>query len=282
MAWILRGLLNLLCFLTLISCANSREEIVNGDIVTDPAELPFVCRLHMRGFGRSHFCGATLIAEDFLATAKHCVDEFYDICLRVQDCYVSCRDLNREEHEIGQFRVSIVDVFLKPGRSDLALVKLKDPVQNHPDYNLGVPMSPVVLASRTTQPGDNVLTAGWGRTGYKQGPSKVLRKLDLKVTTVDDLWVFTGVTNDKGVLVDTCEGDSGGPLLSFREGVWELVGTLQVVYRSKVFTRSCIKTLLLIDCLFQGGGFDCADNSTSGDGKWNNIESQRDWILAQM
>ena len=61
----------------------------------------------------------------------------------------------------------------------------------------------------------------------------MLRKLDLKVTTVDDLWVFTGVTNDRGVLVDTCEGDSGGPLLSFREGGWELVGTLQVVYKSR-------------------------------------------------
>ena len=34
--------------------------------------------------------------------------------------------------------------------------------------------------------------------------------------------------------------------------------------------------------LFQGGGFDCADNSTSGDGKWNNVASQLDWILAQM
>ena len=37
-------------------------------------------------------------------------------------------------------------------------------------------------------------------------------------------------------------------------------------------------TLLVI----QGGGFDCADNSTSGDGKWNNVASQLDWILAQM
>ena len=33
---------------------------------------------------------------------------------------------------------------------------------------------------------------------------------------------------------------------------------------------------------FQGGGFDCVDNSTSGDGKWNNVASQLDWILAQM
>ena len=230
MAWFFNILVTLFYFLSFTDVADSRNEIVNGDIVTDPEELPFVCRLHMRGFGKSHFCGATLIAEDFLATAKHCVDEFYDTCERVQDCYVSCRDLNREEHEIGQFRISIVDVFLKPGRSDLALVKLKDPVQKHPDYNLDVPMSPVALASQAPQLGERVLTAGWGRTGYKQGPSKHLRRLDLKVTSVDDLWVLTGVTNERGELVDTCEGDSGGPLLIYKEGHWELIGTLQVVY----------------------------------------------------
>merc|ERR1719397_711503 len=111
----------------------ARDEVVNGDIVTDPEELPFVCRIEIRGRGRSQFCGGSLISEDFLATAKHCVDDFYDICVRIRDCYVSCRDLNREEHEIGQFRVSIIDVFLKPGRSDLALVKHK---HKHPDYSL--------------------------------------------------------------------------------------------------------------------------------------------------
>ena len=108
MAWFQNILVTL--FFCLLNGVDSRDEIVNGDIVTDPEELPFVCRLHMRGFGRSHFCGATLIAENFLATAKHCIDEFYDTCLRIQDCYVGCRDLNRDE--IGQFRISIVDVFL--------------------------------------------------------------------------------------------------------------------------------------------------------------------------
>ena len=239
MAWFLDILVILFCVLSFINGTGSRDEIVNGDIITDPGELPFVCRLHMRGFGRSHFCGAALIAEDFLATARHCIDEFYDTCLRVRDCYVSCRDLNREEHEIGQFRISIVDAYWKSGRSDLAVVKLKEPVQKHPDYNLGVPMAPVALASQGPQPGESVLTAGWGRTGYKQGPSKQLRRLDLKVTSVDDLWVLTGVTNERGELVDTCEGDSGGPLLIYREGRWELVGTLQVSYLHNNECRSC-------------------------------------------
>ena len=228
MAPFLKQFYGFLLICALIDSVHPRDEVVNGDIVTDPEELPFVCRIVIRGFSKSQFCGGSLISGDFLATAKHCVDEFYDLCVRIQDCYVTCRDLNREEHEIGQFRVSIIDVFLKPGRSDLALVKLKDPVQKHPDYALGTPIAPVILASEEPMPGELVLTAGWGRTGYKEGPSKQLRRLELEVTSVDDLWVFTGVTNSRGQLVDTCEGDSGGPLLVQREGQWHLVGTLKV------------------------------------------------------
>ena len=124
--------------------------------------------------------------------------------------------------------MSIIDVYLKPGRSDLAVVKLKDPVQRHPDYSLGVPIAPVVLSSRAPTKGELVLTAGWGRTGYKEGPSKQLRRLELEVNSLEDLWVYTGVVNSRGELVDTCEGDSGGPLLVQRGSQWHLVGTLKV------------------------------------------------------
>ena len=36
----------------LTESAFAREEVVNGDIVTDPAELPFVGRIEMRSFAR--------------------------------------------------------------------------------------------------------------------------------------------------------------------------------------------------------------------------------------
>ena len=78
-------------------------EIANGDIVEDPAELPFLCRMHLRGSQKSHFCGATLIAPDFLVTAKHCVKDFYDLCLKVEHCYVACRDLNRVGFDVGEW-----------------------------------------------------------------------------------------------------------------------------------------------------------------------------------
>ena len=204
-------------------------ELVNGDIVEDPAELPFLCRIQIRGRGRSHFCGAALISADFLVTAKHCVKDFYETCDKdIDQCYVACRDLNRAEYDVGEFRVSILDVYVKSGISDLAVIQLKDKVHKHKDYDMGVPIVPATLATKEPEPGEEVLTAGWGQTGFREGPSEQLRKLKLRVTSVEKLFVRTAVMNAKGEVTDTCRGDSGGPLLIWRQGNWEVVGTLKV------------------------------------------------------
>ena len=203
-------------------------EIANGDIVEDPAEFPFMCRIQLQGGGKSHFCGAALISAEYLITAKHCLIQFYERCLVVEHCYVACRDLNRAQHDIGEFRVSILDVFYKSGRSDLGLVKLKEKVHEHKDYDKGVPIVPVTLATVAPEPGDEVLTAGWGKTGFRERNSQQLRKLTLRVTSVEKLFVKTAVTNKDGEVADPCDGDSGGPLLIWRQGSWEVVGTLKV------------------------------------------------------
>ena len=208
-------------------------EIANGEIVEDPAELSFLCRMHLRGWSKSHFCGATLVAPDFAVTAKHCVSngiswDFYSLCIDVEDCYVACRDLSRVGYDVGQFRVSILDAFWKDGPSDLAVIQLKEKVHKHKDYDKGVPIVLATLATKEPEEGDEVLTAGWGETGFREGFSEQLRKLKLKVTSVEKLWVKTGATNEKGEVADPCDGDSGGPLLIRRQANWEVVGTLLV------------------------------------------------------
>ena len=170
--------------------------VTNGDFVEDPAELPFMCRIHLRGGSKSHFCGAALISAEYLITAKHCVSEFYEHCEVVEQCYVTCRDLNRKRFDVGEFRVSILDVFFKSGRSDLGLVQLKEKVHEHKDYDKGVPIVPVTLATVAPEPGDEVLTAGWGHTGFGEGFSDPLQKLMLRVTSVEKLFVKTNVTNN--------------------------------------------------------------------------------------
>ena len=47
-----KPILGFLLVLALPESAFAREEVVNGDIVTDPAELPFVGRIEMRSFAR--------------------------------------------------------------------------------------------------------------------------------------------------------------------------------------------------------------------------------------
>ena len=47
-----KPIIGVLLVLALPGSAFAREEVVNGDIVTDPAELPFVGRIEMRSFAR--------------------------------------------------------------------------------------------------------------------------------------------------------------------------------------------------------------------------------------
>ena len=223
----------LLCLLTFLIPSNQADnpELTNSEIVDTVTEFPFLARIHIRSsvMNDHTICGASLLDSETLVTALHCVEHFYKFCLEVHHCYARFRDNDRSKHENGQFRVDIITAFLKPGRGDLALLKLKHPVEEHPDYDRGVPLTPIKMSLSLPEPGETAITAGWGATGYNRGESLKLRKLNLTVLRHDDHWIYTDSSvMVEGVPSDPCAGDSGGPLIIWREEEWKIAGTLFV------------------------------------------------------
>ena len=103
--------------------------------------------------------------------------------------------------------------------------------------------------------------------------------------------MYTDSYNEEGDVADPCGGDSGGPLAIRRNGIWELVGVLEVQTIFIIFfkmlkhdleskSRFCsgyfLHPAILTDAqrhhdmtTLKGGGFDCSKNKIGGDGKWN-------------
>ena len=168
-------------------CCQESVEVTNGNIVRSVQDIPFIARLTIKtGFADYAVCGASLIASQYLITAKHCAVTFLRECIDETDCVAHFRDLavGPTNHETGQFYITITNVFEKEGRSDLAVVQLKHKVEEHEKYKLGAPLHPIKLATEEPTPGEKVLTAGWGVTGYNEGLSEELRSLELTITEV--------------------------------------------------------------------------------------------------
>ena len=56
-------------------CCEENLEVINGNVVNNIADLPFIVRLTIKTSSwpySSSFCGASLIHSQFLLTAKHC------------------------------------------------------------------------------------------------------------------------------------------------------------------------------------------------------------------
>ena len=193
-------------------CCQKNYEVVGGTAITDVKEYPFLAYIHVRTRGGSLECGASLVNDQFLIGAKHCLPNFYERCVEPGQCFASFRKLNKVVNRPGEFTIDLLDVIYAPGLSDLALIKLEIPVSQHPDYTKGIPLQPVKLATEPPRVGETVYTAGWGRTGFSNETGRTKEKSDqlmgiqLVVEGFDDRYIYTKVRNEAGQITDTCDG----------------------------------------------------------------------------
>ena len=210
--------------------ATERMARIIGGSTADSSAWPWMAGLvYNNSIARNVvFCGASLIAKEWVLTAAHCVINIgssgFDVIINQAHLEIDTVNGERKHVEYILFHPLYNDFNLD---NDLALLKLTSPSSN-PPIN--------VLAPFTSQdhPGKSAIALGWGSTSTTSRlyPAE-LQQVDLPLIDnprcnaamrhVTDDMLCAG--DGKGER-DTCFGDSGGPLIVFdsESGTWRQAG----------------------------------------------------------
>ncbi|KAG5348170.1 TMPS9 protease, partial [Acromyrmex charruanus] len=201
------------------------NRIVGGKI-TIPHIFPWVVAILKK---TSLHCGGTLINNQYVLTAGHCVQWTNHADLSVGVGMHDIKNLN--DGYIAAIDEIILHEDFKSDylhdTNDIALIRLQQPVKI--DENVKPACLPYKDSDYT---GQYVKVTGWGRVQVKGEPSRFLRQATLKVmsfaacknTSFGDHITESMICayNDN---TDACQGDSGGPLLYQRiDGKYEVAG----------------------------------------------------------
>ncbi|CAK9820681.1 Prss12 [Anthophora plagiata] len=211
------------------------EKVVRGSIAPKGA-YPWQASIRVRGHSRSnHWCGAVILSSLHVLTAAHCLEGY-----NKGTYFVRAGDYNTEINEGTEVDANIEDYYIHESfrkghrmNNDIALVLLKG--QGIP---LGKDIMPICLPPENADypAGLNCTISGFGsiETG-KSTHSKDLRYgwiplLDQSECraghvygegAISDGMVCAGYL-DEGI--DTCDGDSGGPLACLHNEAFTLYG----------------------------------------------------------
>jgi secreted trypsin-like serine protease len=200
--------------------AGSAHAITGGG----PADeaYPFMASLQVPDEPRFH-CGATLIDDEWLLTAGHCVDSFEPGQLTTR--------IGSPDRTAGGEERRITEKVLHPdfrkeflAQYDFALLKLDRPVD----------LPTVQIAETAQPPGKDTRAIGWGRecSEFECGETPVypqqLKQFDAEVGADSECAKTDGSVDtcvrDLGN-GSVCNGDSGGPaLIRNSAGRWEQIG----------------------------------------------------------
>lgn len=203
--------------------------IVGGRPVEDLSEAPW--QVALVDSGRNQFCGGALIAEAWVLTAAHCVDNFF-VGMDPTNVEVVLGTLTFAE---GGEQIPVTAIHTHPSWDDgsldfdAALLELESPA------TMGETVAPHG-ARESLDEGLPVLVTGWGATSEGGAGSPNLLRVEVPVVSINvcnEPESYDGAITEamfcagqrEGGL-DSCQGDSGGPVVADLDGTNMLVGVV--------------------------------------------------------
>ena len=206
--------------------------IVGGEEV-DPAcpncKYEFMVSLQSSGWG-GHFCGGSLVREDWVITAAHCVEGTNASSIQVK---IGLHNVNGTS---GAQTRDVEEIIIHPNynggslNNDYALLRLSSPITD---------FEPIQLCTDTDHDEEPVMstTMGWGATSSGGSSSAYLLEVDVPIDDSCGNYSNSEITNNMICAgynsggYDSCQGDSGGPLIMTNdEGEYELIGIVSWGY----------------------------------------------------
>jgi len=245
------------------------KRIIGGEDAVEHS-WPFLVSVRIKFNNKSeHQCGGTLITDQHILTAAHCILPYLNIVAKLKmnisemfsliEVHVGINEHEKNPKDLTNDHVYKVETFDFHENfnfndwilvHDISIMKLKRKVNiNRPEVNVACLPSLSMHTNRLIKEGEKVVAIGWGSYAEEYNyTAYVMNQLQQAVFTILDQdselcnsgmigtrWDrnFTICANGYEKKKVTCFGDSGGPVLAYRNKRWTLIGIISFAHDVK-------------------------------------------------